>query len=183
MTEQDSLQPRHANPARRPRGPNTPLHNHIRHLAAFLPRSLVPHAIHTAIDLPPRIALHNLLHRVLHLFEVHALAPEDVFLGTGEALGHAVDDEDPGGAAQGGGVGGHEADGAGAEDGDGFAGREVAEGEAVPAGGEDVREEGEGGFVRCAGGEGEGVEVGEGDAEVLRLWAGCYLWSEIEITG
>jgi len=46
----------------------------------------------------------------------------------------------------------------------------VAEGEAVPACGEDIREEGEGGFVRCAGGEGEGVEVGEGDAEVLRLW-------------
>ena len=46
----------------------------------------------------------------------------------------------------------------------------MREREAVPARGEDVREEGEGAFVRGAGGEFEGVEVGEGDAEVLGLW-------------
>jgi len=47
----------------------------------------------------------------------------------------------------------------------------VREREAVPARGEDVREQGEGGFVRGARGKGQGVEVGEGDAQVLRLEA------------
>lgn len=52
----------------------------------------------------------------------------------------------------------------------------------MPAGGEDVGEEGEGAFVLGAGGELEGVEVGEGDAEVLGLWgkvfegSGSRLW-------
>lgn len=39
----------------------------------------------------------------------------------------------------------------------------------MPAGREDVGEEGEVGFVRGAGREGQGVEVGVGDAEVLGL--------------
>lgn len=87
-----------------------------------------------------------------------------------QTLGYAVDNEHGRGAAQGGGVGGHEADGPGAEDGDAFARLEAAEVEPVPAGGEDVGQEGEVGFVLGAGGELEAVEVGVGDAEVLRLW-------------
>ena len=39
----------------------------------------------------------------------------------------------------------------------------------MPACGEDIGQEGEVGFVFCAGGEFEGVEVGVGNAEVLRL--------------
>ena len=39
----------------------------------------------------------------------------------------------------------------------------------MPARGEDVGEEGEVGFVVGAGGEGEAVEVGVGDADVLGL--------------
>ena len=39
----------------------------------------------------------------------------------------------------------------------------------MPAGGKDVCKEGEGGFVGIARGKFEGVEIGEGDAEVLRL--------------
>lgn len=166
-----SLQPRHADPARRARDPDTPLHDHIRHLPAAPARRLIAHAIHTAIDLAAAIALDDLVHGIAAALEVHALAPGDMLLGGGEPLGHAVDDEDARGAAQRGRVGGHEPDGAGAEDGDGLARREACEREAVPACGEDVGEEREGGFVCGARGQGQGVEVGEGDAEVLRLGA------------
>lgn len=40
----------------------------------------------------------------------------------------------------------------------------------MPTRREDVGQEGEVGFVLGAGGELEAVEVGVGDAEVLRLW-------------
>ena len=107
------------------------------------------------------------------LGEINPHAPD--LLRDLQTLRHAVDDVHGRGPAQGGGVSGHEADGAGAENGDAFARLETGEVEAVPAGGENVSEEGEVGFVVCAGGELEAVEVGVGDAEVLRLWVGgCW---------
>ena len=119
------IKPRHPNPPRRPRNPNALLEHHIRDLfllpilPLFPSCSLIAHCIDAPIDHLPAIALDDLFYRVavFQFTEIDAFAAGD-FLCGGETLGNAVDDEDAGCAAEGGGVGGHETDGAGTEDGD-----------------------------------------------------------------
>ena len=132
------------------------------------PARLVSDRVNAPIHHLTIILLYDDINRVFTLAEIHRHTPRDLFC-CGEPFGNAINDEDFGSSPQRGGIGGHEADGAGAKDGNSFAGLKIGEGDTVPASGKDVGEEGEGGFVLCTRREGESVEVGEGDTEVLCL--------------
>ena len=86
-----------------------------------------------------------------------------------ESFRDPIDDEDSGSTTEVSRVGSHEPNGAGPKDGNSLTRLEIGECKAMPTGWEDIGEERKGGLVCVTLGKGKGIEIGKGNAEVLRL--------------